>query len=97
VKTYCEFCSLEKDYQTFEDMDGHSRHICSTCGQDVKVGMRKPIESYIKRNVETQSMQVRVSAKLKFDAELTAKAMNTSLNRLVEAALEYYLEQLKVY
>lgn len=57
--------------------------------------MNKPAESYIKRGLEIESLQVRVCSDLKRDAQIASEKLNTSLNRLVEAALKWYLEQLK--
>lgn len=56
---------------------------------------RKPAASYIKRCVELESLQVRISHELKQKAELAADKLGTSLNRLAEAAIDWYIEQLK--
>ena len=57
--------------------------------------MKKPTESYIKRNIEMVSLQTRIDHDLKKEAEKAAQALGTSLNRFVEAALLWYLDQLK--
>jgi predicted HicB family RNase H-like nuclease len=56
---------------------------------------REPAAAYIKRGVETVSMQTRISAELKHEAEMAADKLGTSLNRLNEAALIWYLKQLE--
>jgi predicted HicB family RNase H-like nuclease len=54
-----------------------------------------PAEAYIKRGIELESLQVRVSAALKLKAEIAAEKLGTSLNRFTEAALNWYIKQLE--
>lgn len=56
----------------------------------------KPVAKYIKRpEVPTASLQLRIDTKLKAQAKAAAVKMNTSVNRLAEAAIKLYLEMAK--
>lgn len=55
----------------------------------------QPALSYIHRNAELVNLQTRILPELKEEAEHAAEQLGTSLNRLVEGALKWYLIQLK--
>lgn len=59
------------------------------------LSQKAPTQSYIKRGIETVSVQIRIDSELKHEAEKARLKLGTSLNRLVEAAIKWYLVELK--
>lgn len=57
--------------------------------------MKKPLKKYIRRPAKTESLQLRIDAKLKHEIDLCATKLNTSMNRFAEAAVTFYMEALK--
>lgn len=60
-----------------------------------RTSMEAPPKSYIKLKQEIAHMQCRISVEVKERARIKAISLNTSLNRLVEAALRYYCDELE--
>lgn len=56
---------------------------------------KMPVVSHIHRNEELAGLQLRIPVYVKADAENAAVHLGTSMNRLVEAAIIWYLEALK--
>jgi predicted HicB family RNase H-like nuclease len=57
--------------------------------------MKPTSDKYIKRRVRGESFQLRIEPKVKAQCKLAAKKLNSSLNKLGEAALIFYIEALK--
>lgn len=57
--------------------------------------IKRPASSFIHRNIERVSLQVRIPQEIKDRAEAASKKHDTSLNLFTEAALLWYLEELE--
>lgn len=57
--------------------------------------IEKPAKAYLRRAQATEKLQLRIDVFLKLKAETEAKKLNTSINRLTEAALKWYLDELE--